>query len=513
MNSSSGYGGTSSSSGALLQLLAVGKMDEYLSKNASKTHWRHSYNKTTPFSIESVTQSFSGSPAFSGESQCCIARAGDLLWKQYIKIVLPGLRAVRRDDVPTANQPAFAAADCNLTACADRQIFLGWVQDGYTDASDNTKERMLNDGQEKWQEQRYGCAPVPVGYGQTTLFDAPDFDACWWTECAPLACLRRIELRIGGSVVDVAWSELLYILDELSGKSGLRCQELIGRTHRQVSKLVHASREEQTFYVPMPWYFTGGWGNGGVAGGSHAASLALPICALQFHNVSVNVQWQNLAHLIIKSHCDIVVLDSKTGQPINDNSLKAELENVFIHLDTHERDSVISHPGTFLITQHAAKKVTVNTATVDVSLGMSFCVTCMFFVIRRRAARDSGDLFNFAGIGGRPALESACLNINNASRVAPKPEPFWRLLTAYQHFSSMPLGRIYSYSFALDPLKITEPSGSLNMSRLDSCNLELALQPEFGTTSADSESELFIFCRNWNVLTIKSGLASLAFSS
>ena len=506
----SGYGGTSSSSGALLQLLAVGQLDKLLTVGASRTFFKSNYSRCTPFSLESITQSFGGTPSWGGESSIVINRSGDLLWKQFIKLTLPGLRTQKRDDAPNGmtTQPAFPSADCDAKKCSDLSVYLSYVGEGYTQASDNTKEQMLEDGHKQWEQVKYGCAPAPksqAGYyvsgGGSTLYDIQQEDCAWWTECIGYAAIKRCEVKIGGSVIDVCWSELLYILEELEGQAGKRYTDLVGRTFRNVDKLIEMSRETQIYYVPLPfWYCSSG------------PSMAFPLCATQFHNMSLNVQFAPLSSLIHKSHCDLLVLRSDTGLPLGDSDLTAAVTSTYIHLSTEERDNVIANPGTFLITQHQAKKVSVQSANLDVSLGFSFAVSALMFVIRRKSSRDSNDHFNFAGVGGRAPLNMAALAFNSTTRVSAHPEVWWRLVQPQLHWPSLPLGRIYSYSFALQPAVRTEPSGTANASRLDSMSLELQLQDEF-SSGAESDAELFIFARSFNQLVIKSGMVAQSFSS
>ena len=500
MSSNSGYGGGSSSSGALLQLLATGTLNNVIDKNASKTHFKSTYNKSTPFAMESVTQAFQGSPSFNGESMMQLNRAGDMLYKQYIKIELPGLRVQRREDTMNVNQPSFPSADCDLTACADNSVWLAYCADGYTQRSDAGKEEMLQAARLKWEDANYGCAPPLAEAPCNSLYNVDEsVDAAWWTECVAFACLKRVELKIGGSVVDVTWSELLYVMEELcSGHKKLT--EMIGRTYRDVNKLIENSRCAQTYWVPLSFFYC------------QAPSLAFPLCAVQFHNLQLHVQWAPLSSLIHKSSADLIVLDSKHGTPIQDSSLKASVETTMIHLSTEERDTVIANPGSFLITQNQAKLVPVTTSNVDVSLGFNFCVSHIAFCVRRKSSKEANDHFNFSGIGGKAPMHNCSLSFNNTPRVSSKPESWWRLLQPYQHFNSLPLGRIYAYSFALYPCTTTEPSGSVNCSRLDSMNLEMTLQSEFGS-GVDGEASLFVFARGYNVLNITSGLCAILYSS
>jgi hypothetical protein len=51
------------------------------------------YRRHTNFAIESIEQTFSGSPNFDRKVQCQIVRNGDLVTKMYLKTKLPALAA------------------------------------------------------------------------------------------------------------------------------------------------------------------------------------------------------------------------------------------------------------------------------------------------------------------------------------------------------------------------------------------------------------------------------------
>jgi hypothetical protein len=65
---------------------------------------------------------------------------------------------------------------------------------------------------------------------------------------------------------------------------------------------------------------------------------------------------------------------------------------------------------------------------------------------------------------------------------------------------------IYVYSFALKPEE-HQPSGTLNMSRIDTAQLKLTL------TAAPTADYVKVFAVNYNVLRILSGMGGLAYAN
>jgi len=81
------------SSGGLLQLVAYGSQDVYLSGSPQITFFRVVYRRHTNFAMESMEQTFTGNADFGRKVSCLVARNGDLIHKAYLQIDLPPLTA------------------------------------------------------------------------------------------------------------------------------------------------------------------------------------------------------------------------------------------------------------------------------------------------------------------------------------------------------------------------------------------------------------------------------------
>ena len=76
--------------GGLLQLVAYGSQDVYLSGNPQITFFKTAYRRHTNFSMEAIQQTFNGKPDFGRRVTCQISRNGDLIHRMYIEIVIDG---------------------------------------------------------------------------------------------------------------------------------------------------------------------------------------------------------------------------------------------------------------------------------------------------------------------------------------------------------------------------------------------------------------------------------------
>ena len=75
--------------GALMQLVAYGAQDVYLTGNPQMTFWKAVYKRHTNFAIESIEQVFNGQGDFGSYLQCLVGRNGDLIHSTYLVVTLP----------------------------------------------------------------------------------------------------------------------------------------------------------------------------------------------------------------------------------------------------------------------------------------------------------------------------------------------------------------------------------------------------------------------------------------
>ena len=70
--------------GSLMQLVAQGAQDNYITGNPQITYFKAIYRRHTNFVIESIENNFEGHIDLGKRVICPIPRKGDLLYKTYI---------------------------------------------------------------------------------------------------------------------------------------------------------------------------------------------------------------------------------------------------------------------------------------------------------------------------------------------------------------------------------------------------------------------------------------------
>jgi hypothetical protein len=104
-------------------------------------------------------------------------------------------------------------------------------------------------------------------------------------------------------------------------------------------------------------------------------------------------------------------------------------------------------------------------------------------------------------------IKKAKLILNGNDRFYARDGRYFNLIQPFQHHENVPNNTgINVYSFALKPEE-HQPSGTLNMSRIDTAVLDLEYE------SQDSAHQLSVFAINYNVLRILSGMGGIAYSN
>ena len=106
------------------------------------------------------------------------------------------------------------------------------------------------------------------------------------------------------------------------------------------------------------------------------------------------------------------------------------------------------------------------------------------------------------------ATTTAKLTLNGNERFSQRDGKYFNLVQPFQHHENVPNNTgINVYSFALKPEE-HQPSGTLNMSRIDSATLDLSY------VNATQETHITsVYAVNYNVLRILSGMGGIAYSN
>ena len=517
--------------GGLMQLVAYGAQDVFLTGTPEITFWKVSYRRHTNFAMESIEQTFSGQADFGRRVTCTISRNGDLAYKTYLQVTLPEI-----------NQ------DMNSTG----DVYARWL--------DFVGEQLIAQ-----VEVEIGGQRIDRQYG--------DWMHIWNQLTMSSEQLRGYFKMVGQT------TQLTYITDPAFANVSGPCAASGGPSQ------VCAPRNalpETTLYVPLLFWFCRNPG------------LALPLIALQYHEVKINIDFRPIGECLwaVKSLSATSATQS-VSTAYQSSLVAASLYVDYVFLDSDERRKMAQNPHEYLIEQvQFTGDESVGSSSNKIKLNFNHPCKELVWVVQPDANVDycssleggnvlyktlgaqpfnytdaidalpnaihafggptetsgttafitSDGLFQMAGANGTATLSDAwagigaggpgsalsdagtfvlaetaldmhCwgenpvvtakLQLNGQDRFSEREGSYFDVVQPFQHHTRAPDCGINVYSFALRPEE-HQPSGSCNFSRIDNAVLQLVLSA--ATVSGTSTAKVRVYAVNYNVLRVMSGI-------
>jgi len=345
--------------GGLMQLVAYGAQDIYLTGNPQITFFKVVYRRHTNFAMEAIVQTFEGQPSKNRKVSATIARNGDLVHRVYL--------------------------EC----------------DGAVTAS---------------------------------------------------GLLEEVELEIGGQLIDRHCGKWMEIWVEL--------------THDSAKKAQYEDMTEGTDKSWMPLQFSF----------CRNPGLAIPLIALQYHEVKLNIRFGATVPGTVCLYCD------------------------YIYLDTDERRRFAQTSHEYLIEQTQSSKSNAVSENCANKIPLHFNHPVKELVWCFSNTKDHHK-------------SKVLLRLNGHERFSARCGAYFSRVQRYQHHTGAKVvankDNLQVYSFALQPEE-HQPSGTCNFSRIDNAMLEVS-----GLDVLDSSKAacVDVYAMNYNVLRIMSGMGGLAYSN
>jgi hypothetical protein len=114
--------------GGLMQLVAYGAQDVYLTGNPKVTFFQAVYKRHTNFAMENIEQTVNGTPAASGRVSVTIARNGDLVGDMYVELesAAANTRSSAGDDANWVAERAIASAELSIGGQRIDKTYQRW---------------------------------------------------------------------------------------------------------------------------------------------------------------------------------------------------------------------------------------------------------------------------------------------------------------------------------------------------------------------------------------------------
>ena len=523
--------------GGLMQLVAYGAQDVFLTGTPEITFWKVSYRRHTNFAMESIEQTFSGQADFGRRVTCTISRNGDLAYRTYLQVTLPEI-----------NQ--------GMGLSGTGPVYARWL--------DFVGEQLIAQ-----VEVEIGGQRIDRQYGD-------------WMHIWNQLTLSK-EQQAGYYKMIGNTTQLTYVTDpdfaDVSGPCAAGGPAQVCAPRKALP--------ETTLYVPLLFWFCRNPG------------LALPLIALQYHEVKINIDFRPIGECLwaCKSMSGSATGTDSVSSAYQQSLVAASLYVDYIFLDTEERRKMAQNPHEYLIEQlqftgdesvgSSSNKIKLNfnhpckelVWVVQPDANVDYCssleggtllnktfgaqpfnytdaIDALPNAIHAFAGDDSASganafitasgLFQTAlgsdaadanadsanvGTGSglsdagsfvlaESALDMHCwgenpvvtakLQLNGQDRFSEREGSYFDMVQPFQHHTRAPDSGINVYSFALRPEE-HQPSGSCNFSRIDNAVLQLVLSS--GTVSGTATAKVRVYAVNYNVLRVMSGMAGVAYSN
>ena len=465
--------------GGLMQLVAYGAQDVYLTGNPKVTFFQAVYKRHTNFAMELIQQTVNGTAANSGRVSVTIARNGDLVGNMHLALAPAAALTVGSSVTAnlTSNNVCFDAnwiaersiAAVELTIGGQRidKHFQTWwrlYSEVFLNQDNKTQYNKMTSAPASAKMSGVGTTPYRVYLPLLFFFNRnPGL-------YLPLIALQYHEVRLDFDLTSYYSSYLnTSIFEVWANYIYLDTEE-----RRRFAQKGHEYLIEQVQHT----------GGDTIASGFSETSPQL--IRLSFNHPVKELVWcyQNA---------------SPSTQLNALWNFSTNHANVNVTVDA----SVLSGQGV-AVEPHflgAPKVVVGSNATVETSRGVAAVTASVY-----NSWIEEGT--TVAGSGGYEVgpLHQFKVVLNGQDRFKEQYGRYFNQVQPFYHHSGNPYPGVYVYSFALQPEE-HQPTGTCNFSRIDNAQVYVALK------AASLGNIQKMFAVNYNILRIQSGMGGLAFSN
>ena len=463
----------------LIQLIATGIQDSYLTGNPEISHFKYVYKRTSKFSIDSHKISYEGTIGFGKHLTFNLTGKGDLLKDIVLVVKLPQISKTHN-----------------------------WKYGGWT-----------------------------------------------WVNGIGFGLIKELWLEIGGQKIikydgmwlDL-WSELFWNNYDYYEK-----YRLVGKTSADVGTISIQNFFDMELYIPLYFWF------------SKEISAALPIIALQYHDVKLHIIfndfdnvfcWGGSATAATKAQLFSTEPSDKNKfinreYPWNDTNFPADIKwpnqtdteildcyliADYILLDKCERKKVASNKHFYLVEQIQKQEFNIETETTSLSLNnINEPVKELIWVCQsKNYVKNKNQLFNYyyrnmyknipAWTGYKfDPIKKMNLVINGENKMKDLENKYYNSYLPWKYHESAPKNLINIYPFCINPNDL-QPSGTINFSYINDFQIQLEYKDMVGTDKQQENATsglwpnvdtndllITVYAINYNLLEIDQGMGGIVF--
>ena len=465
--------------GGLIQLLAQGAQDEFITGQPMITFFKSIYRQYTNFAMETIQQDFDGIPTNSNKVVCTVKRSGDLISDCWLEF------RHKRGRRPRLGESFFSCI---------RSVEL--------DIGGQIVDRHTGDWLRIWSE-------LSLSSEKKHMFDrivnqTDEMDMSYDPDTNVLSSgsgMMNPELH---STLDTFYIPLQFFFCRSAGLA----LPLVALQYHEVKIIFEfASYDtyDQIVSVPLDENRPG-----------TQPTETRPVIG---HDKS----YINIDDYDLEFYVNYIFLDKDERKRFAENSHSMLIEQVQYQTEVLKQSHKLNfnHPVKELIWVIQPEKQGVDTGIIQG--GISTEGQPIVGTFERKTGfgyydfdydyNATFDKTNFKNplMNSVSLFVKATLKLNNQDRFKARYADYFRYIQPYQYHTRIPSIPIYVYSFALKPEE-HQPSGTCNFSRIDNSFLTFEL-PVLPSESHTGEKTLKLFAVNYNILKITSGLGGLVFAN
>jgi hypothetical protein len=530
--------------GGLLQLVAYGAQDAYLSGNPQITFWKGLFKRHTNFAMEAFRVNFTGSSAWGNKQSAVIGRHADLLYTTYLEVVLPqngtdGNPFSWNNDQGRLGYNLIKYAEIEIGGQLIDRLYNEWMYlwDTLTSSTEESLSRhsMVGGGLLPGSVQLPAVVSCNAGNGKPAVPNVFYIPLSFFYARNPGAALPLIALQYHEVKINILWNDPQHVAGSFASASLIpkisSSAIYIDYIYLDVEERRRMAQESHEYLIEQVQYNE----EKGISSYNNRVDLT-------FNHPVKELVW--VVQPTAYNNCKLAA-STMPGFQFNSTRLKPftyDVNTVFTqHLQINGQDRAEARFGDYYNKvqpfQHHTGSAS-NIYSTPISTGSVSTIT----VTNPGAGYSSAPSVTITGGGGSGAQAQAVFisgwsNIGgalfdiivtnggsgytSAPTVTISTGPVTTATAQASLVTTAAVGStistsqpgIYMYSFALKPEE-HQPSGTCNFSRIDTATISMQMSGGIAIDeSTDNTWDVRVYATNYNILRIMSGMAGLAYSN
>lgn len=501
--------------GGLIQLVAYGEQDMFITHKPQITFFKMVYRRHTNFSIEQIPQVFTNTPNFGKRVTCILSKSGDLVGNIILSITLPSIPQIYNIDGSKDNLTKYAWI---------KKIGFGIIKEVEIEIGGQLIDRHYGEWINIWMEltrkkenidKMMGNIPELYSYTSTKNEYIINIPLQFWfcreySMAIPILCLQYNDVKINLELSDASScfriSPTHYIVisnDEVNFTEFEYIYQTIGNYKAYGIFSHYDTLTKRLYYVKI------------------SANQFIPISDEEFNTDKYSDAQRQEKQDTYAIHGHTSGYYAYTGintgnavahthnMPVNIRITKCILLVNYIFLDEAERKKFYRSNHEYMIDQLI---YTGSTPIDGINRNIKVGIINPCKLIAWTVKLNENEAFNYTDDyiieNGASLVDTCAILFNGRPRMNTLKSDYYNYIQPLQHFDNPISTGINIYSFSL--VHGAQPSGSCNMSKIDNIQISMKLSSKITTTNIASFK---CYGLTVNMFKIASGIGGVVFTS